>query len=139
MSSAMDAYTEICEKTGAVLDQAYHYQFSGVRTCLRRNSRQLETAWDFFNSFLLKRPEEVRRVALVTGGTGTVGTEICKRLSTVGHRVIAGYPQGEEKRARQWQNQRRYEGHSFEIIQCQISDFDCCVRMVSQVQSQWGP
>ncbi|MGH6635803.1 MAG: SDR family oxidoreductase [Gammaproteobacteria bacterium] len=139
MSSAMDAYTEICEKTGAVFDQAYHYQFSGVKTCLRSNSRQMETAWDFFNNFLLKRPEEARRVALVTGGTGTIGTEICKRLSTAGHRVIAGYPQREEKVARQWQSQLRHEGHTFDIIQCQISDFDCCVRMVNQVQNRWGP
>ncbi|MGH8658910.1 MAG: SDR family oxidoreductase [Gammaproteobacteria bacterium] len=139
ISSTMDAYTGICEKTGAVLDHAYHCQFRGVRTCLRSNSRQMETAWDFFNHLLLKRPEELRRVALVTGGTGSIATEICKHLSTTGRRVIAGYPHGEEKLARQWQNQRRYEGHSFEIIQCQISDFDCCVRMVSQVQSQWGP
>ena len=138
MSSAMDAYTELCEKTGAVLDQAYHYQFSGVRTCLRSNSRQMETAWDFFNNLLFKRPEEVGRVALVTGGTGNIGTEICKRLSTAGHRVIAGYPPGEEKLAKQWRNQLRYEGHAFDIIQCQISDFDCCVRMVNQVRSRWG-
>ncbi len=135
----MNGYTEICEKTGAALDQANHCHFSGVRTCLRSNSRQLETAWDFFNSFLFKRSEEPRRVALVTSGTGTLGTEICKHLSSLGHRVIAGYPQGEEKLARQWKNQRRYEGHAFDIIQCQISDFDCCARMVSQVQSQWGP
>jgi acetoacetyl-CoA reductase len=139
VSSAMEAYAEICAKAGAALDLAYHCQFSGVKTCLRSNSRQIEKAWHLFNTLLFKCPKEVRRVALVTGGTSNIGTEICKRLSTAGHQVIAGFPQGQEKVARRWQNQLRYEGHAFDVIPCQVSDFECCLRMVNQVQSQWGP
>jgi acetoacetyl-CoA reductase len=36
------------------------------------------------------RPGAAGRVALVTGGTGGIGSEICRQLSDAGYRVIAG-------------------------------------------------
>lgn len=138
-SSVMDAYAEVCEKTGEALDKASHTQIDGVRAYLRNSTRQIETAWDFFNSFFFFRRPEASRVALVIGGTGSIGTEICKQLCTVGKRVIASYPHAEGKTALIWKNQRRHEGYAIEIVECEIRDFDCCARMVDAVQSHFGP
>jgi NAD(P)-dependent dehydrogenase (short-subunit alcohol dehydrogenase family) len=42
-----------------------------------------------------------QRVALVTGGIGGIGTEICKGLVQAGRIVIAGYLAGEVNLSRQ--------------------------------------
>ena len=41
------------------------------------------------------------RVALVTGGTGGIGTAIVKRLARAGHRVATNYRN--EENAKAWQ------------------------------------
>ncbi len=40
------------------------------------------------------------RVALVTGGTGGIGTAICERLARSGHTVVTNYRNEERARAR---------------------------------------
>lgn len=42
-----------------------------------------------------------RRVALVTGGTGGIGTAIVKRLADMGHKVATNFRN--EEKARAWQ------------------------------------
>ena len=44
------------------------------------------------------------RVALVTGGTGGIGTAICKKLADMGHKVATNYRN--EEKARAWQAQQ---------------------------------
>ena len=48
------------------------------------------------------------RVALVTGGTGGIGTAICKRLAAQGHKVATNYRN--EDKARAWQERMRDSG-----------------------------
>ena len=51
------------------------------------------------------------RVALVTGGTGGIGSEICKTLSKEGYQVIAGYYSGgNHEKAEKWQLEANKEG-----------------------------
>ena len=45
------------------------------------------------------------RVALVTGGTGGIGTAIVKRLADMGHKVATNYRN--EEKARAWQEQMK--------------------------------
>ncbi len=49
------------------------------------------------------------KVALVTGGIGGIGTQVCKRLYAQGRRVVAGYLPDEEAAAIEWQRARRLE------------------------------
>ena len=39
------------------------------------------------------------KVALVTGGIGGIGTEVCKRLASQGRQVVAGYLPSQEQAA----------------------------------------
>ena len=48
------------------------------------------------------------RVALVTGGTGGIGTAICQRLAGLGHKVATNYRN--EEKARAWERKMRDDG-----------------------------
>lgn len=78
------------------------------------------------------------RLALVTGGTGGIGTEICKRLADQGNRVVATYLSGEREQAEEWQRQRLAECHSIDLVQCDVASFDDCVRMAEEVRRRLG-
>ena len=48
------------------------------------------------------------RIALVTGGTGGIGTAICQELFTEGFTVVAGYNSGgNHEKAKAWQDEQR--------------------------------
>lgn len=77
------------------------------------------------------------KIALVTGGTGGIGTAICRRLTDAGARVASTYL-GEEK-AKQWRESMRGEGYNVAIYHCDVSDFDSCSDMVGRVNDEMGP
>jgi acetoacetyl-CoA reductase len=59
------------------------------------------------------------RVALVTGGTGGIGTAICRRLAQSGHRVATNYRN--EEKARAWQAQMRDAGVEVALARGDVS------------------
>ena len=77
------------------------------------------------------------RVALVTGGTGGIGSAICKRLARNGHRVATNYRS--EERAREWQARLKQEGLDVAIVPGDVADAESSARMVAAVREQLGP
>ncbi len=77
------------------------------------------------------------RVALVTGGTGGIGTAICKYLAAHGHRVATNYRN--EEKARAWQQQLREAGVDVAIVPGDVSDPDSAASMVLAVEAELGP
>jgi acetoacetyl-CoA reductase len=77
------------------------------------------------------------RVALVTGGTGGIGTAICRQLAQLGHQVATNYR--DEGRARAWQDAQRKDGFEFAIVPGDVADADAAEGMVRAVEAAVGP
>ncbi|GIX33336.1 MAG: beta-ketoacyl-ACP reductase [Lysobacterales bacterium] len=77
------------------------------------------------------------RVALITGGTGGIGTAICERLARAGHRVATNYRN--EEKARAWQEAMRAKGVEVFLAPGDVSDPDSAAAMVRAVEQGLGP
>ena len=77
------------------------------------------------------------RVALVTGGTGGIGTAICRRLALTGHRVATNYRN--EEKARAWQAQLRADGIDVVLAPGDVSSPEDAEAMIRAVEAQTGP
>jgi acetoacetyl-CoA reductase len=80
-----------------------------------------------------------QRVALVTGGTGTIGTEICRQLGTAGHRVVATCLPAEADAAKAWQAEQKQAGHDIAVVPCDLADFEATAAAVKTAEQQVGP
>ena len=77
------------------------------------------------------------RVALVTGGTGGIGTAIVRNLHQLGHKVVTNYRNQEKTDA--WLEKMRAEGIDVAAVQCDISDPDACRSMAMEIEADVGP
>ena len=77
------------------------------------------------------------RIALVTGGTGGIGTAICKRLADAGHKVASNYRN--EEKAREWQARMQSSGYDFGLAKGDVSSPEEAAAMVRDVESTLGP
>jgi len=77
------------------------------------------------------------RVALVTGGTGGIGTAICKRLADAGHQVVTNYRN--EDRARAWQAQMVSNGYQFTLVKGDVATPEGGDALVREVETALGP
>ena len=79
---------------------------------------------------------EQKRVALVTGGAGGIGTSICRRLAEDGFTVVTNYRNREK--TLKWQQQMHADGFDFAIYAADVTDFDQCVDMIGAIESDLG-
>jgi acetoacetyl-CoA reductase len=79
------------------------------------------------------------RVALVTGGIGGIGSEICTRLAKDGYTVIANHIPQETAQAEAWKAERIAAGLNVDIAVGDVSSFDDSARMVAEVVANHGP
>ena len=79
------------------------------------------------------------RVALVTGGIGGLGTEICKHLARSGRKVVAADLDGREDRLNEFrQETHEFNGHvRFEVLN--VTDPESCQGLVRKVSAEIGP
>jgi len=80
---------------------------------------------------------ETGYVAVVTGGIGGIGSEICKRLYNDGHQVIATYITFEKDLAKTWQTNQGKDGYEIDIIECDVTDFESCKKMSTKLESTY--
>ncbi|CAG4971700.1 acetoacetyl-CoA reductase [Novilysobacter luteus] len=76
------------------------------------------------------------RVALVTGGTGGIGTSIVKRLAAMGHRVATNYR--DESRGREWQARMKDAGVDVAMAHGDVSSPEDAERLVRDIEQQLG-
>jgi len=77
------------------------------------------------------------RTVLVTGGTGGIGTAICKRLADAGHRVATNYRSEEKTLA--WQAAMKAQGYDFFIAKGDVTSPEEAEAMVRQIEQALGP
>ncbi len=79
----------------------------------------------------------VPRVVLVTGGTGGIGSAICRRLARAGHVVATTYRN--EEKAKAWAEEQRKEGYTFHLYKCDVANFEESSQTVKAVVADLGP
>ncbi|PJE17606.1 acetoacetyl-CoA reductase [Legionella sp.] len=79
-----------------------------------------------------------RMTAVVTGGTGGIGTAICKRLAAE-YRVVACYfKDGRHEEAKRWQEAQKEAGYDIDIVYADISKFADCEKLAALVMERYG-
>lgn len=78
-----------------------------------------------------------KRVALITGGTGGIGTAICKELSECCTIVATFYPKDRET-AESWQQENHSLGFDFVIAPVDVTDYTSSCQLASHVQDTYG-
>ena len=71
-----------------------------------------------------------KRVALVTGGTGGIGSAICRELAGLGHTVVASYFPPEKEAAEAWQKRKKEKGFDVALAPMDVSSFEDCERAI---------
>jgi len=77
-----------------------------------------------------------KRIALITGAIGGLGTAMCRKLSDDGYRVIANYRS--KGKADAWQDEQKKAGYNFDMAQSDVSDFDAVGAMIRKIEEEIG-
>ncbi|WP_086481811.1 acetoacetyl-CoA reductase [Oceanospirillum sanctuarii] len=78
-----------------------------------------------------------KKIALVTGGTGGIGTAICRGLADDGYQVVAASTNQEKAQA--WKESEKAAGYDFETVHIDVGNFDSCQEGCKQVAETLGP
>ena len=83
------------------------------------------------------------KVALVTGGTGGMGTAICERLCKDGFTVVANYKDFTDEakwreEAEQWKANHLKMGFDLQIVQGDIANYESAEKMFKEINDNYG-
>ncbi len=79
------------------------------------------------------------RVALVTGGMGTIGTAIIEALHEGGCKAIATFKFPGDDNADLWSTNMAEKGIDVMVVECDVSDYDATKAAIAKVEEQCGP
>ena len=77
-----------------------------------------------------------KRIAVVTGGIGGLGTEICKHLALAGNTVIAADLGAREERIASFRNDM--QGFDVHFEPADVGDFEACAALVRKIEAEHG-
>ncbi len=77
-----------------------------------------------------------KRIVLVTGATGGLGTAMCKTLLKDGFKVVGNYITPEK--AERWTKQMNDEGCHIDLFQGDVSSFEDAGRMIKEIEEKVG-
>lgn len=79
-----------------------------------------------------------KRVAIVTGGTGGIGSSICQRLTEENLVIACYFKEGDHEKARLWQVQQKNLGYEIDILYADLRDFSECEALTAAVMERYG-
>jgi len=136
----LDAVNSGLRSMGQVLDLSSNL--------LRNMTRQQNDAMEVYLNTISGKPaaakqpvvsqELITGTAVVTGGTGGLGTEICRRLAGDGNRIVSTYIAVEEEPAGEWKKRMQAEGFEVDLYECDVTDFDRCREAAQAIEKQYG-
>jgi len=77
-----------------------------------------------------------KKIVLVTGATGGLGTAMCKKLFEDGYCVVGSYKT--EAKAKAWKKLMKEEGYDIELFKADVSKFAEVEKLVNQVIDKYG-
>ncbi|PID44525.1 MAG: beta-ketoacyl-ACP reductase [Proteobacteria bacterium] len=78
-------------------------------------------------------------LALVTGGTGGIGSAICQKLASDGYKVIATYSSpGKKDVAEAWQAAEKEKGYDIEVVCMNVGDYESCEAAAAEIKEKFG-
>ena len=80
-----------------------------------------------------------KRVAVVTGGIGGLGTEICKYLARSGRKVVAADLASRSERVAAFREEMAEFGDDIVFEPLNVADFQSCADMIRKVEAEHGP
>ena len=81
--------------------------------------------------------EKQKRLVLVTGATGGLGTAMCKELYNDGFLVVGNYHTKEK--ADKWQEDMKSKGYDIKLFYGDVSDFESAGKMIADIEREVGP
>jgi acetoacetyl-CoA reductase len=85
----------------------------------------------------MSNEKKQKRVALITGATGGLGTAMCKKLYQDGYIVVGNYHTKEK--AEKWMEQMKKEGFDIPLFHGDVSDFESTSKMIREIEEKVGP
>jgi len=79
-----------------------------------------------------------KKIALVTGGIGGIGTAICRQLSQDGFNIIANHIVAETENAQAWLKRETENGMDAHLAKGDVSNHDDCVKMFEKITKEIG-
>ena len=80
-----------------------------------------------------------KRVAVVTGGIGGLGTEICKYLARSGRKVVAADLAARTERVEAFKTEMAEFGDDVVFEPLNVADFASCAELIGNVEKRYGP
>jgi acetoacetyl-CoA reductase len=80
-----------------------------------------------------------KRVAVVTGGIGGLGTEICKYLARSGRKVVAADLASRSERIEAFRIEMAEFGDDVVFEPLNVADFSACAELITRVEADYGP
>jgi len=79
-----------------------------------------------------------KMVAVVTGGTGGIGTAICREFAKDYQVVACYFKNGRHEEAKRWQEEQKAEGYDIDIVYGDVRKFADCEKIIASVQERFG-
>jgi acetoacetyl-CoA reductase len=79
-----------------------------------------------------------KKVAIVTGGTGGIGSSISQRLANDYQVVACYFKGGNHEEATKWQQEQQRLGYDIDIVYGDVGQFNDCEKLVNLVMERYG-
>jgi acetoacetyl-CoA reductase len=137
LDSTFSSFMRITEFAGEAVEAASRHQAQAMDLVINPYFNHIDMLRELFSQPNLQ-PRLGQHVAVVTGGTGGIGTAICRRLADDDNYVIATYIPNEAEQAKAWQREQRNAGYNMGIVECDVTDYASCEAMAGRIEKEAG-